>query len=124
MHVLSMERRVSVVEHLTDGSGVRAASRLTRVHKTTILSLILKLGEGCSRLHNRLVRGLSINRIECDEMHSFIGVREKNKRPDQPLNEPKIEIFFMFIPDSGMLNAQEINARDLRYAGRAYSMPI
>ena len=54
MHVLSMERRVAVVEHLTDGAGVRAASRLTGVHKTTILSLILKLGQGCERLHSRL----------------------------------------------------------------------
>jgi IS1 family transposase len=84
MHVLSIERRVAVVEHLTDGAGVRAASRLTRVHKTTILSLILKLGEGCSRLHNRLVRGLSIQRIEADEMHSFIHTREKNLAPDVP----------------------------------------
>jgi hypothetical protein len=53
MHVLSMERRVAVVEHLTDGAGVRAASRLTRVYDTSILSLILKLGQGCTWLHNR-----------------------------------------------------------------------
>ena len=84
-----MERRVAVVEHLTDGAGVRAASRLTRVHKTTILSLILKLGEGCSRLHNRRVRGLSINRIECDEMHSFIHTREKNLSPYVPPPSPE-----------------------------------
>jgi hypothetical protein len=48
----------------------------------------------------------------------------KNKRPDQPLDEPKIEIYFMFIPDIRLLNEEEINVRDLRYAGRAYSMPV
>lgn len=48
----------------------------------------------------------------------------KNKRPDQLLDEPKIEIYFMFIPDIHLLNREEIDVRDLRYAGRAYSMPV
>lgn len=84
MHVLSTERRAEVVHHLVEGSGVRAASRLTGVHKTTISTLILKLGRGCAWLHNRLVRDLAIHRIEADEMHSFIHTREQNLRGDEP----------------------------------------
>jgi hypothetical protein len=81
MHVLSTAKRAEVVSHLTDCGSVRATSRQTGVHKTTILSLILKLGEGCQRLHNRLVRGLHVGRVECDEMHAFIHTREKNLKP-------------------------------------------
>ena len=84
MHVLSTVRRAEVVNHLTDGSGVRAASRLTGIHKTTTLSLLLKLGAGCDQLHKRLVRGLRIARVEADEMHAFIHTREQNLRDDEP----------------------------------------
>src|SRR5215212_9755138 len=72
MNVLPMERRVAVVSMLTDCGSVRATSRQTGVHKTTILSLILKLGEGCRSVHNRLVRGLHAGRVEADEMHAYV----------------------------------------------------
>jgi hypothetical protein len=48
----------------------------------------------------------------------------KNKQPHQPLNQPKIEIYFMFVPDIDLLRSEDIAANQLRYAGRAYSMPI
>lgn len=48
----------------------------------------------------------------------------KNKYPNQSLNEPKIEIYFLFIPDIHLLQAENLNVKQLRYAGRAYSMPI
>lgn len=48
----------------------------------------------------------------------------KNKYANQSLNEPKIEIYFLFIPDIHLLQAESLNVKQLRYAGRAYSMPI
>ena len=81
MHVLPLAKRAQVVSHLTDCGSVRATSRQTGVHKTTILSLILKLGEGCQRLHNRLVRGIHAGRVEADEMHSYVHTREQNLKP-------------------------------------------
>ena len=133
MHVLSMERRVAVVEHLTDGAGVRAASRLTGVHKTTILSLILKLGQGCAWLHNKLVRGLSVNRIECGEMHTFIHTREKNLRGDEPAewgeswlwlavaSTAKLIISYRIAPSRDEQDAEQL-VRDLR--GRLTTIPV
>jgi hypothetical protein len=81
MHVLPLAKRAEVVSHLTNCGSVRATSRQTGVHKTTILSLILKLGEGCRWLHNRLVRGLHVGRVEADEMHSYVHTREQNLKP-------------------------------------------
>ena len=54
------------------------------MHKTTILSLILKLGEGYQRLHNRLVRRLHVGPVECDEMHAYVHTREQNLKPGGP----------------------------------------
>jgi RsiW-degrading membrane proteinase PrsW (M82 family) len=48
----------------------------------------------------------------------------KNKHRDELLDQPKIEIYFMFIPDIELLRDDSIDVRQLRYAGRAYSMPL
>ena len=48
----------------------------------------------------------------------------KNKYPNRTLSDPKIEIYFLFIPDIHLLESENLNVKQLRYAGRAYSMPI
>jgi len=48
----------------------------------------------------------------------------KNKQTQQLLNEPKIEIYFMFIPDIFLIDAGDLDIKQLRYAGAAYSEPI
>lgn len=48
----------------------------------------------------------------------------RNKQSGQLLDQPKIEIYFMFIPDIRLLERTHLQISELRYAGRAYSMPI
>lgn len=48
----------------------------------------------------------------------------KGKNASEPLDQPKIEIYFMFIPDIHILQYDHIDVKQLRYAGRAYSMPV
>lgn len=78
MNVLPLARRAEVFAHLNEGVGVRAASRLTGVSPPTICNLTLDIGAGYDRIHDRLVRDLSIDHIEGDELHSYVFSREKN----------------------------------------------
>lgn len=66
-NVLPMETRVRIVSALVEGTSVRAVERQTGVAKSTILRFAVELGEGCARLHNRLVQGLCQPDIELDE---------------------------------------------------------
>ena len=78
MNVLPLARRAEVFSHLNEGVGVRAASRLTGVSAPTVCKLILEIGTGYDRVHNRLVRDLAVEHIEGDEMHSYVFKREKH----------------------------------------------
>lgn len=82
MNVLPISKRAEVVAHLTDGSGVRTSSRLCRVHKNTVSSLVLKVGQGYLNLHNKLVRGLRVHRIEADELFTNVLIRQANLPPN------------------------------------------
>ncbi|WP_348980531.1 IS1 family transposase [Polyangium sp. 15x6] len=81
---LSLAERVAVVSHLVEGTSVRATSRLTGTCKEAILSLLVRIGEGCDRLHNQLVRDLDIREIQCDEIWSFVQKKQARVKPEDP----------------------------------------
>lgn len=75
-YVLSDELRLRVLAALVNGASIRAASRMTDVHQDTIGRFALRIGEGCQRLHDRLVRDLVCPFVDLDEQHSWCGKRQ------------------------------------------------
>ena len=78
MNILSREKQIEVIAALCEGVGQRAASRLTGVNRGTVGSLALSVGLGCMELHDRLMVGIRVNRLELDEAWSFVGKKQKN----------------------------------------------
>jgi len=78
MNRLSNERRAQVVRCLVEGSSIRSTARITGVGKDAILKLIPDMGKACAEFHNRAVRGVSVRRVQCDEIWSFCYAKEKN----------------------------------------------
>lgn len=78
MNKLSIEEKVRVVSCLVEGNSLRSTVRMTGVHRTTIQNLLVALGRACSRYQDKLFRNLKCRRIQCDEIWSFVGCKEKN----------------------------------------------
>lgn len=51
---------------------------MTGVAKNTISKLLLDLGTACDAYQNETLRNLPCRRLQCDEIWSFIGVKDKN----------------------------------------------
>ncbi len=77
MNQLSVERRATVIRCLVEGNSVRATSRLTDASRTTVLSLLVDLGELCRTYQDHVLRNLPCTRIECDEIWSFCGAKQR-----------------------------------------------
>jgi IS1 family transposase len=73
MNFLSREKQIEVISALTEGLGIRATARITGVNRETVGKLALQVGRGCAELHDRMMVGIRVNRIECDELWSFVG---------------------------------------------------
>jgi IS1 family transposase len=71
-----------VVAALVEGNSIRATVRMTGIAKNTIVKLLVDLGAACSDYQDRTLRNLSCKRIECDEIWSFVGARQKNVPPE------------------------------------------
>ena len=78
MNKLSTDRRAAVVAALVEGNSLRGTARLTGVARMTIEKLLRDLGTACRAYHDAHVRGLKSQRIQCDEIWSFVGAKAKN----------------------------------------------
>ena len=78
MNKLSNEDRVRAVACLVEGNSLRATVRMTGIHRTTILKLLVELGEACADYQAKTLVNLPCKRIQCDEIWSFVGAKEKN----------------------------------------------
>jgi IS1 family transposase len=84
MNVLPFEKQVQVISALTEGCSIRSTERLTGANRNTVMSLGLRVGDGCARLHDRLMRDLNVGIIECDEQWDFIAKKQKRVRDGDP----------------------------------------
>ncbi len=83
MNKLTNEDRTKVVACLVEGNSLRATVRMTGVHRTTIQRLLVELGAACSAYQDKVFRNLKLRRIQCDEIWSFVGAKEKNASKEQ-----------------------------------------
>jgi hypothetical protein len=79
---LPSEKQIEAIAALTEGVSVRATERLTGVNRGTILSLGVRIGQGCAVLHDRLMRDLNVSRIELDEAWSFVAKKQARLTPE------------------------------------------
>jgi hypothetical protein len=79
---LSREKQIEAVAALTEGVSVRATERLTGINRGTVLSLSVRVGQGCAALHDRLMRDLNVSRIELDEAWSFVAKKQARLAPE------------------------------------------
>lgn len=82
MNILPFEQQVQIVGALTEGCSIRATERLTGVHRDTVMRLGARIGHGCASLHDQLMRGLDVGRIEMDEAWSYVGKKQRRVSQD------------------------------------------
>jgi IS1 family transposase len=78
MNRLDSVHRVRVVAALVEGNSIRSTSRMTGIARNTITKLLVEIGAACSEYLNKALVGLPCKRIQCDEIWSYVGCKQKN----------------------------------------------
>jgi IS1 family transposase len=79
---LPVEKAEMVLRLLLEGNSVSTVERVTDVHHTTILKLLALAGERCEHIMADKLRNMEVRDVECDEVWSFIGKKQKRVRPE------------------------------------------
>jgi len=77
-HYTDVHKVITVLNLLLEGMSIRAVSRLTGIHKNTILSLILTVGKSCRNVLNAKLVNLNPNFVQADEAWTFIHTKKRN----------------------------------------------
>src|ERR1019366_1824322 len=81
MNQLSSEKRAQVVAALVEGNSILSTVRMTGVAKNTIAKLLVELGAACSEYLDKTLCNLKSERIQIDEIWSFVAAKQKNVTP-------------------------------------------
>jgi IS1 family transposase len=71
-----------MIHCLIEGNSIRSTVRMTGVAKNTVVKLLVELGAACAHYQDGAMRNLPCQRIQADEIWSFVGAKEKNVTPE------------------------------------------
>ncbi len=78
MNKLPIHKRAQILNMLCEGSSMRSISRIADVSINTVTKLLVDAGTACNAYHNEHVKGLTIKKVQADEIWSFCYAKEKN----------------------------------------------
>ena len=78
MNNLPLKTRKLIIRCLVEGQGIRSTARTADVSKNTVTKLLIDAGKACADYQDKALRDLPCQRIQVDEIWSFIYAKEKN----------------------------------------------
>ena len=113
MNKLPMHKRVMILNMLIEGMSMRSISRTVGVSINTVSKLLVEAGEACAAYHDETVRNVTAQRVQCDEIWSFVYAKDKNVKTAKAAPEGAGDVWTWTAidADSKMILAYEIGDR-------------
>jgi IS1 family transposase len=113
MNQLKTDKRLLILRALTEGNSLRGIARLLDCSFNTVMKLFLEAGEAAEELHDQMVRGLTTQRVQCDEIWSFIQCKRRKTTPEKrKQGHGDIWTWFALCADSRLIISYVVGARD------------
>ena len=78
MNKLTTEKRAAILGMMVEGVSIRAIARMTGTSKNTIVKLLRDAGMACAEYQDKALRNLKSQRLQLDEIWSFVYAKQKN----------------------------------------------
>jgi transposase-like protein/IS1 family transposase len=77
---IDVDKAAFALKLLLEGCSIRSTERVTGLHRDTLCSLIVRVGENCRRFLRATVKAVEAKDIECDELWGFVGCKERTRQ--------------------------------------------
>src|SRR3954452_16367262 len=119
MNKLPIAKRAQILTLLCEGVSMRSIERIVGCSINTVDKLLREAGEAALAYHDKAVRGVKAQRIQCDEIWSFIGAKQKNVADSKRAGDPTAGDCWTWTAidaDSKSLISYQVGGRDAEYA--------
>lgn len=113
MNKLAIEKQEAVIRALVEGCSVRSTERMTGVHRDTILRLMVRVGNASEIILDDMMRGLNCERIEVDEIWTYVGKKQRHVSSDD--NPSEVGDFYTWVAmdaDTKLVPTYRVGKRD------------
>lgn len=118
MNKMPTHKRAQILNMLVEGMSMRSVSRITGASINTVSKLLVDAGNACAEYHDHTVRDVSAERVQCDEIWSFVAAKQKNvkamKEPVQGAGD--VWTWTAIDADSKLIISYLVGGRDGRFA--------
>ena len=118
MNRLPLEKRVQILHMLCEGSSMRSIARDGDVSFNTVDKLLQDAGRACTEFHDRTVRNVKSQRVQCDEIWSILHAKAKNVPTAKAAPEGAGDIWTWTAldADNKLILSWAVGGRDAGYA--------
>ena len=119
MNKLPLAKRAQVLTLLCEGVSMRSIERIVGCSINTVDKLLRDAGEAALTYHDKAVRGVKSQRIQCDEIWSFVHAKAKNAPRSSRAGDPTIGDCWTWTAidaDSKLLVSYLVGGRDSEFA--------
>src|SRR5437868_590861 len=119
MNKMPLAKRAQVLTLLCEGVSMRSIERIVGCSINTVDKLLREAGEAALAYHDKVVRGVKSQRIQCDEIWSFVHAKQKNAPTSSRRGDPTIGDCWTWTAldaDSKLLVSYQVGGRDAEYA--------
>jgi IS1 family transposase/transposase-like protein len=106
------DKALLAIQLLIEGTSVRTVERITGLHRDTILRLLVLAGERCIALMDTQMRNLQCNRIQADEIWSFVAKKDRNVKVDDPDEFGNAWVFVAMDAETKLIPSYIVGKRD------------
>jgi transposase len=119
MNKLSRAKRAQILTLLCEGSSMRSIERIVGCSINTVDKLLRDAGEAALAYHDEHVRGVKSQRVQCDEIWSFVHAKAENAPKSSRAGDPTIGDCWTWTAidaDSKLLVSYLVGGRDAEFA--------
>ena len=111
-NVLTLEKQVSVISALAEGMSIRSTERMLEIHRDSIMRLGVRVGQGCERMLDSMMRNLNCERIQVDEIWGYVGRKQRNITSENANVSGDAWTFVAIDADSKLVPSFRVGKRD------------
>ena len=112
VNILKREKQLAVLSALVEGNSIRSIERMTGIHRDTIMRLTNRVGEGCQHLLDARMRGLPCQRIQVDEVWTYVGKKQRRVHDLAALEIGDQYVFVALDADTKLIPCFTVGKRD------------
>jgi IS1 family transposase len=119
MNNLPLAKRTQILTLLCEGSSMRSIERIVGCSINTVDKLLRDAGEVALAYHDERVRGVKAQRVQCDEIWSFVHAKAKNAPRSTRAGDPTIADCWTWTAidaDNKLLLSYLVGGRDAEFA--------